>query len=160
MVSSVHEPTQMAHLHSIKPGTTVFAKGFNDEEFEVIALDRKCRKQFPHFICRLRCTFLTEDQLWRIPAIHLSKRPFKQLKGFAAIIALIAGMSTGVSAEQNHILHYCKEVAVVNAAGISASPNSRLGEITRRRAGYSKDVHEMVWEIARSSIHPICRGIW
>jgi hypothetical protein len=63
------------NFKKLEPGAKVYAIGFtHEDQFEIV---RKLKPSetpwpyLPHFVCRLRCTFLTKDQLWIFPALHL-----------------------------------------------------------------------------------------
>jgi hypothetical protein len=67
------------HFKKLEPGAKVYAIGFtHEDQFEIVRKLRPSETPWPHlahFVCRLRCTFLTKDQLWIFPALHLLTKP-------------------------------------------------------------------------------------
>jgi hypothetical protein len=149
----------MAHLDSITPGLTVYVKGFSDQEFQVVG-PCETKTPFPHFTCRLRCTFLTGDQLWRVPALHISKRPFSKLIGLTACtLATFAGAAKAQTVTPG-FLKFCEAASSANVSGISAAPGSELAKRVVANTNVKEQDYVSVWNIAKSSIVPICRGLW
>jgi uncharacterized protein with ACT and thioredoxin-like domain len=79
-------------------------------------------------------------------------------------LLLACAMSTcftpALASGKNHILEYCESVAKLNSIGVSASPGSVAGQEITRKAGQTRETHEIIWAIAKDSAIPVCRFMW
>jgi hypothetical protein len=160
-------------MSELRPGTKVYVRGFNDQEFELIKHEANQpvalvkldngktfkTRAFPNIVCRLRCTFLTDDQNWRVPAIHVSKKPFSAIASFTAIATMFF---TGVAqaGESNSIIKFCQTASDANISGISVAPGSELIRRIIRKGDLTEEGYLSVWRAAKGSIIPMCRGLW
>jgi hypothetical protein len=166
----------MNHLSSIQPGDTIYVKGFEDQEFEFVGHSaeqplvtvrlpgnrRVKTRAFPSLLGRLKAApeSVAGAEMWTVPAIHVAKRPFSRLVGFSVFAAMIFSGAAFAETRSPGFLGFCEAASSANIQGISAAPDSELGRRIVINGGVKKEDYEAVWRIAKTSIFPICRGLW
>jgi hypothetical protein len=176
IVRSDQSVTSVNHLSSLQLGDTLYVKGFEDQEFEFLGQsaeqpfvtvklsdDRKVKtKAFPSLLCRLKAApkSLTGAELWIVPAIQVAKRPFSRLVNFSVIaLAVLAGAANAQTVDSG-FMKFCEAASKANVSGISAAPGSELAKRVVENTNVKEQDYVSVWNIAKSSIVPICRGLW
>jgi hypothetical protein len=164
------------HFSSLQLGDTLYVKGFEDQEFEFLGQsaeqplvtvklsgDRKVKtKAFPSLLCRLKVApkSLAEAELWVVPAIQVAKRPFSRLVNFSVIALAVLAGAANAQAIDSSFLKFCEAASSANVSGISAAPGSELARRVVAKGNANEEDYVSVWNIAKSSIVPICRGLW
>jgi hypothetical protein len=164
------------HLSSIQLGDTIYVKGFEDQEFEFVGHspqqplvivklsgNRRVRvTAFPSLLCRLRAPVksVTGAETWTVPAIHVAKRPFSRLVNFAIIALAVLAGAANAQVGNSSFLSFCEAASNANIQGISAAPGSELARRVIARGNTKEEDYASVWKVVKSSIVPICRGLW
>jgi len=164
------------HFSSLQLGDTLYVKGFEDQEFEFLGQsaeqplvtvklsgDRKVKtKAFPSLLCRLKAApkSLAGAELWVVPAIQVAKRPFSRLVNFSVIALAVLAGAANAQAIDSSFLKFCEAASSANVSGISAAPGSELARRVVAKGNANEEDYVSVWNIAKSSIVPICRGLW
>jgi hypothetical protein len=80
--------------------------------------------------------------------------------GFSVFAAMIFSGAAFAETRSPGFLGFCEAASSANIQGISAAPDSELGRRIVINGGVKKEDYEAVWRIAKTSIFPICRGLW
>jgi hypothetical protein len=166
----------MNHLSSIQLGDTIYVKGFEDQEFEFaghsveqplvtvrLPGNRTVKtRAFPSLLGRLKAApeSVAGAEMWSVPAIHVAKRPFSKLVGFSVFAAMLFSGAALAETRSPGFLGFCEAASNANVQGISAAPDSELARRVVVNGGVKKEDYNTVWQIAKTSIFPICRGLW
>lgn len=166
----------MNHLSSIQPGDTIYVKGFEDQEFEFVGHSAKQppvtvrlsgnrtvkTKAFPSLLGRLKAApeSVTGAEMWIVPAIHVAKKPFSRLVGFSMFAAVLLSGAAQAQDSDPYYLAFCESASKANVAGISAAPDSVLAKRISTGTNLTTEDYKSIWAVAKSSIFPICRGLW
>jgi hypothetical protein len=166
----------MSHFSSIQPGDTVYVKGFEDQGFEFVGRSAEQpvvtvqlpgsrtvkTRSFPSLVCRLKAIpeSVAGAEMWTVPAIHVAKKPFSRLVGFSVFAAMFFSGTALAQTRTPEFLGFCEAASSANVYGISAAPDSELARRVVANGGVKKEDYISVWQIAKSSIFPICRGLW
>lgn len=166
----------MSHFSSIQSGDTVYIKGFEDQEFEFIGQSAERpivtvklpgnrtikTRAFPSLLCRLRAPVesVTGAETWIVPAIQVAKKPFSRLVGFSMLAAVLLSGAAQAQDSDPYYLAFCESASKANVAGISAAPDSVLAKRISTGTDLTTEDYKSIWAVAKSSIFPICRGLW